>query len=120
MYASAPISLAEGSCWRHWHPGTSSLPLASQACFFERESQVVTVKDLCVQGNGECHETGVKHKWRSMNGEMATGFSHLMVGGDLDKNSFFGVVGTDACLNWDQERRGIEKKGENLFSRLAQ
>lgn len=32
---------------------------------------------------------------------------------------FMGVVETDACLNWDQERRGVERKGENLFSRLS-
>lgn len=51
---------------------------------------------------------------------MAAGFGHLMAGGDLDKNSFIGVVGIDACLSWDQERRGVEIKGENLFSRLPQ
>lgn len=34
-------------------------------------------------------------------------------------SSFMGVVETDACLNWDQERRGVERKGENLFSRLS-
>lgn len=38
---------------------------------------------------------------------------------DLDKSSFIGVVERDACLNWDQERRGVERKGENLFSRLS-
>lgn len=44
----------------------------------------------------------------------------LAISGDLDKHSFIGVVGIDACLSWDPERRGVEIKGENLFSRLPQ
>lgn len=43
-----------------------------------------------------------------------------MAGGDLDKNSAIGVVGTEFCLNWAQERRDGEKNSENLFSRLSQ
>ena len=37
-------------------------------------------------------------------------FGHLIVGGDLDKSSFIGMVGTKVCLNWAQERRGGEKR----------
>lgn len=54
--------------------------------------------------------TGTKHQCGSVNGDMTIGFGHLMDGGDPDKRSFIGVVRTDACLNWDQERKGVEKR----------
>ena len=42
---------------------------------------MVTVKDLCVQVNGEYQGTKAKHQWGGVNGEMTTGFGRLMVGG---------------------------------------
>lgn len=51
LYAGSCLLLAEGCSWIVWryrHPRISSLPLGGQACFYEKESQVVTVESPCV------------------------------------------------------------------------